>query len=200
MHYPEDDSDISRRQQPPAPTGNAQVTAIEQQQCFSSTSSHASNSIEHVGPPAENSSPTTQSTSQAAALGATTSSKATSRKMRSKGSPPLSVTQQGIYYQPIKVYFDELHRGDVSRLGEPPSMRDLDTRQFLNKDVYDNLLHAYIEMSIAADHIVLRDTLGVHLKSLWWSETHHVKRSVSRVNHPRNYNTHGRCVCPSATI
>jgi hypothetical protein len=34
MLYPEDDSDISRQQQPPAPTGNAQVTVIEQQQCF----------------------------------------------------------------------------------------------------------------------------------------------------------------------
>lgn len=42
---------------------------------------------------------------------------------------------------------------DVSRLGEPPSMRDLDTRQFLNKDVYNNLLNTYLEMSIAADHI-----------------------------------------------
>ncbi len=162
---------------------------------LSLSSSLASNSIEHIGgPPAENSSPTTQSMSRAAALGATTSSKASSRKMRSKGSPPLSVTQQGTYYWAINVYFDELHRVDVSRLGEPPSMRDLDTLQFLNKDVYDNLLHAYLEMSIAVDHIVLRDTLGVHLKSLWWSETHHVKRSDLCVNH-QEIITHMEDVC-----
>jgi hypothetical protein len=89
----------------------------------------------------------------AAALGAKTSSKASSRKKRRKGSPLLYVTQQGTYYQAINVYFEELHRVDVSRLGEPPSMRDLDTHQFLNKDVYNNLLHTYLEMSIAADHI-----------------------------------------------
>jgi hypothetical protein len=93
--------------------------------------------------------------SRAAALRATTSSKASSRKKRSKGLPPLSVTQQGTCYQAINVYFDELHGVDVSRLGEPPSMQDLDTRQILNKDVYNNLLHTttYIEMSIAAGHI-----------------------------------------------
>jgi hypothetical protein len=65
------------------------------------------------------------------------------------------VTQEGTYYRAINVYFDELHRADVSRHGEPPSMRDLDTRQFLNKEVFDNLLHTYLEMSIAADHIGL---------------------------------------------
>ena len=160
MLYPEDDSDISRRQQPPVLSEkNAPVIVIEQQQGFSSSSSLASNSVENVdAPPADNSSsPTTRSMSREAALGAitsraTTSNKARSKK-RSKGSPPLSVTQQGTYYRAINVYFDELHRVDVSRLGEPPSMRDLDTLQFLNKDVYDNLLQTYLEMTIAADHI-----------------------------------------------
>ncbi len=126
------------------------MTVIKQQQFFSSSSSLASNSIERVGgPQAENSSPTTRSMSRAAALRATTSSKASSRTKR------LSVTQQGTYYRAINVYFDELHRVDVSQLGEPPSMQDLETRQFLKKDVYNNLLHTttYLEMFIAADHI-----------------------------------------------
>jgi hypothetical protein len=154
MLYPEDDSDISQRQQPPASPENTPVTVIEQQQCFSSSSSLSSNSIEHVGaPPAENSSPTTQFMSQATALGATTSSKARSRKKRSKGLPPLSVIQQGTFFQAINVHFDELHQVDVSQLGEPPSMQDLDTCHFLKKDVYNKVLHTYLEMSIAADHI-----------------------------------------------
>ena len=34
-------------------------------------------------------------------------------------------------------------------------MRDLDTRQFRNKDVFDNLLQTYMAMTIASDHIDL---------------------------------------------
>jgi hypothetical protein len=66
---------------------------------------------------------------------------ASKAKKRSKSAPPFP--------------FNELHRADVSRLGKPPSMRDLDIRQFRNKNLFDKLLKTYLAMSIAADHIHL---------------------------------------------
>jgi hypothetical protein len=87
-----EDSDISREQQqansqPPALSENIPVT--EQQQCFSSSSSIASENIECIGAPsADNSSPTTRSMSRRAATVATTKNKA-NKKKRSKSTPPL---------------------------------------------------------------------------------------------------------------
>ncbi len=131
----------------------------EQQECYSSTNKNSnfdsvlvtpSGDVQGVVELQETSSPTTRAMLRAAERQA-----ASKAKKRSKIAPPLSITQEGSYYRAITVYFDELHRADVSRLGEPPSMRDLDIRQFRNKDVCDKLLKTYLAMSIAADHIHL---------------------------------------------
>ncbi len=149
--YPEDCSDISQGQANTELPLNGNVHDEEQQECYSSNNSVSDGGgVPGVVVLEETSSPTTRAMSRAAELQAT--SKA---KKRSKSSPPLSITQEGSYYRAINVYFDELHRADVSRLGEPPSMRDLDIRQFRNKGVFDKLLKTYLAMSIAADHIHL---------------------------------------------
>ena len=54
----------------------------------------------------------------------------------------------GTYIRATNVFFDQLHRADVSSLGEPPTMRELDTRQFRNKGVYNKLLVTYLDASI----------------------------------------------------
>ncbi len=156
--YPEDDSeDISQGRAHAELPLEDNVLDEEQQECFSSNNSISDGVLSPGGGvpgvvelQAETSSPTTRAMSRAAELQA-----ASKEKKRSKSSPPLSITQEGSYYRAINVYFDELHRADVSRLGEPPSMRDLDIRQFRNKDVFDKLLKTYLAMSIAADHIHL---------------------------------------------
>jgi hypothetical protein len=101
----------------------------------------------------EASSPTTRAMARAAQMQQEAVKK--TKKKKSKSTPPSSITQEGSYYRAINVYFDEMHRVDVSRLGEPPSMGTLDARQFRNKDVFDKLLKSYLAMSIASDHIHL---------------------------------------------
>ena len=156
--YPEEESDISQGRANTELPLEDNVREDDQQECYSSNSTSDSDGVLAPGGGVpgvvlleqETSSPTTRAMSRAAELLA--KSKA---KKRSKSSPPLSITQEGTYYRAINVYFDELHRADVSRLGEPPSMRDLDIRQFRNKDVYDKLLKTYLALSVAADHIHL---------------------------------------------
>jgi hypothetical protein len=46
------------------------------------------------------------------------------KKKKSKSTPPTSITQVGSYIRATNVFFEQLHRADVSSLGEPPTMRE----------------------------------------------------------------------------
>ena len=148
--YPDDDDPDNNDSDVPLDT------AVPLYQDDTSSDEESTTSSSAVPPAAvleqETSSPTTRAMARAAQMQEAVHK---TKKKKSKSTPPSSITQEGSYYRAINVYFDELHRVDVSRLGEPPSMRTLDTRQFRNKDVFDKLLKTYLAMSIASDHIHL---------------------------------------------
>jgi hypothetical protein len=99
------------------------------------------------------------------AISRTAARAAPRKKKKSKSTPPTSITQVGTYIRATNVFFDQLHRADVSSLGEPPTMRDLDTRQFRNKGVYDKLLVTYLDASI--EHIGFAGFTGnVYLEAM----------------------------------
>ena len=62
-----------------------------------------------------------------------------SHSKRSEGTPPSSVTKTGTYFSLINVYFCRIHCDDIVKLGDVPTVAELDCCQFLHKNVYDGL-------------------------------------------------------------
>ena len=65
---------------------------------------------------------------------------------QAKSTPPDTVTwTNNTYFRVINLYMCEKHRSDVSKLGQPPTMAELDTRRFRHKYIFDRLEVTYLD-------------------------------------------------------
>lgn len=69
--------------------------------------------------------------------------KAKKNKAQAKSTPPDAVTCINTYFRVINVYMCNKHRSDVLRLGQPPTLAELDARRFRHKFIFDRLVVTY---------------------------------------------------------
>jgi hypothetical protein len=68
------------------------------------------------------------------------------KTMKAKGSAPIAGKKDTSYYRILNVCFQEKHSPDVMNLGAQPTAAELDTMQFLHKDVFDKLIETYSDV------------------------------------------------------
>ena len=72
--------------------------------------------------------------------------KAKKNKAQAKSTPPDAVTCINTYFRVINVYMCNKHRSDVLRLGQPPTLAELDARRFRHKFISIDLLSHILMM------------------------------------------------------
>jgi hypothetical protein len=65
------------------------------------------------------------------------------KKKKSKKSKPEAVRQEGTLYRVINTLFLQDIRHLVVRLGNQPTVRALDKREFLHQDIFEALVNIY---------------------------------------------------------